>query len=243
MAMVDIPPEEAVLNTLGGGQSASFYFQIMDKIRGWIRRGLIREGEELPSERELAELFGVSRQPVGQALKTLEYLGVVRSYRGRGMVVKNIDLEQVLRHTEFIQLDSEQGRSDLHETREALEVQAAKLAAARRTPEDLERLAAALKAMEDSIRHKKYVPETSVQFHTAIVLASHNLILRDLDLLLGRLLGETRPESLRNETQRALSLRQHQLIFEAIRDQDQDAAGARMLEHLGEVWHSLSEPR
>ncbi len=241
--MVNIPPEETALNTLGGGQSASFYIQILDKIRDWIRRGVIREGEELPSERELAELFGVSRQPVNQAIKTLEYLGVVQSYRGRGVVVKNIDLEQVLRQTEFIQLDSKQGRSDLHETREALEVQAAKLAAVRRTPGDLERLEEALQAMRESIRRKNYAPATSVNFHTAIVMASHNMILRDLNLLLSRLLGETRSESLRNKAHQDLLLRQHQLIFEAIRDQDAEAAGARMEDHLNEVWHSLSEPR
>lgn len=239
--MVNIPQEEMALNRLNDGQSSTFYIQILDKLRTWISRGYLQDGEELPSERELASMFGVSRQPVNQAIKTLEYLGVVQSYRGRGVVVKNIDIQQLMRYTDFIQLDSTHGLSDLHETRVAIEIQAAKLAALRRSPEDLGRLEASLMAMDKSIVKKKFVPDTSIQFHSAIILASHNFIFKDINILLGRLLGATRHGSLRDEVQQLMALEQHRNIFEAIRSQDEEAAGEHMRRHLSEFGHSSSE--
>lgn len=239
--MVNIPQDEMALNRLNDGQSNTFYIQILDKIRTWISKGYLKEGEELPSERELASMFGVSRQPVNQAIKTLEYLGVVQSYRGRGVVVKNFDIQQLMRYTDLIQLDTIHGLSDLHEAREAIEIQSAKLAALRRLPEDLERLEDSLTAMDKSIAKKKFVPGTSVQFHSAIILASHNVIFKDINLLLGRLLGATRPESLRDEEQQRLALEQHRKIYEAIRSQDEISASEHMRKHLSEVWHSISK--
>lgn len=239
--MVNIPQDEIALNKLNDGRSNSFHIQILDKIRTWIRKGYLQEGEELPSERELASMFGVSRQPVNQAIKTLEYLGVVQSYRGRGVVIKNLDLQQLMRYTDFIQLDSRHGLSDLQEAREAIEIQSAKLAALRRLPEDLQRIEDTLTAMEKSIAKKKFVPETSVQFHSAVILASHNNIFKDINMLLSKLLGATRPGALRDEKQQRLALEQHHKIYEAIRNQDEEAASEHMHKHLCEVWHSVSK--
>jgi len=238
--MVNIPLEEIALNKLNNGQSGYFHLQILDKIRTWINKGYLKEGEELPSERELAAMFGVSRQPVNQAIKTLEYLGIVKSFRGQGVVVKKFDIQQLMCYTDFIKLDPERGLADLHEAREVIEIQAAKLAALRRLPEDLERIQAAMQAMEEGLAKKNFTPSDSVKFHDEVILASHNGIFKDINFLLSRIFGLTRSESLKNDAQRKRAIQQHRLIYQAIFEQDAGAAGEHMHTHLNEVWHSIS---
>ncbi len=81
-----IPPEEQELNKLMDKSSEVLYAQIVERIRVWIIKGYLKEGDTLPSERELAQMFDVSRMPVSQALKILEFLGVVQHIRGKAFV-------------------------------------------------------------------------------------------------------------------------------------------------------------
>jgi len=139
-----IPPEEQELNKLMDKSSEMLYTQIVERIRMWIIKGYLKEGDTLPSERDLAQMFDVSRMPVSQALKILEFLGVVQHVRGKGVCVKKIDMHQLLNNIGFLMLDPQRGLPDLFEARRAIEVHAAKLASQRRTKADLD-------AMEDAL--------------------------------------------------------------------------------------------
>ena len=75
--------------------SNALYTQIVQQIRQWIKEGRLKEGDQLPSERELAQIFDVSRVPVREALKILEFLGAVQHIRGKGVFVKKINVNQV----------------------------------------------------------------------------------------------------------------------------------------------------
>ena len=67
----------------------TLYGQIADILRERIMSGEFKPGDILPSERELAEEMQVSRIPVREAMKSLEYLGVVKQIRGKGVLVLN----------------------------------------------------------------------------------------------------------------------------------------------------------
>ena len=82
-------------------EAEPLYSQIVGHIRNWIRSGRFREGDALPSERELAATFNVSRVPVREALKILEFLGVVHYVRGRGVRVKKMRISDLLGNLEF----------------------------------------------------------------------------------------------------------------------------------------------
>ena len=75
----------------------TLYGQIADILRERIMSGEIKPGDILPPERELAEEMQVSRIPVREAMKSLEYLGVVKQIRGKGVLVQTADLSNILK--------------------------------------------------------------------------------------------------------------------------------------------------
>ncbi|HWR31396.1 MAG TPA: winged helix-turn-helix domain-containing protein, partial [Negativicutes bacterium] len=80
---MDIQP----INRDGNNETDALYMQIVERIRQWILKGQLKDGDLLPSERDLAQMFDVSRVPVREALKVLEFLGAVKHVRGKGVYV------------------------------------------------------------------------------------------------------------------------------------------------------------
>ena len=78
-------------------RNKTLYGQITDILRERIMSGEFKPGDILPSERELAEEMQVSRIPVREAMKSLEYLGVVKQIRGKGVLVQTADLSNILK--------------------------------------------------------------------------------------------------------------------------------------------------
>src|SRR5215211_5599010 len=124
------------------------YEQVADQISTWITENGLRPGDRLPPERELAQRLGVSRATLSQALVALEVIGVVAVRHGDGTVLT--DKPRVGRITDAIRAHAER-IPDVIEARDALETKIAALAAQRRTQEDLDRIDAALKAMDKDI--------------------------------------------------------------------------------------------
>ena len=67
------------MKTAAKTASGRYYEYVIDNIKGMIIRGELKQGEKIPSERELAERFNVSRVPIREALKILEYMGILDS--------------------------------------------------------------------------------------------------------------------------------------------------------------------
>jgi DNA-binding FadR family transcriptional regulator len=116
------------------------YEQIVRQIQHAIREQGLREGDRLPTERELAETFGVSRSVVREAIKVLTAQGLVESRQGSGLYVRNRPIESVSRAIVLSVLPQGDAVKQLFEFRRMLEVDAARLAAERATPEHIERL-------------------------------------------------------------------------------------------------------
>src|SRR5579875_1975114 len=156
------------------------YEQVADQLRELILSGELPQAQRLPNEATLAAQFGVSRPTIREALRELSALSLIRTTKGAsggsfvaaptadhisGFLSANIAL---LSHTESVSLD------DFLEARKALEVPAARMAAQRRTEEDLERLRAAIPdhrlEREEQFTHNK-------DFHYVLVAASGNTLL------------------------------------------------------------------
>jgi GntR family transcriptional repressor for pyruvate dehydrogenase complex len=227
----DVP----ALTPLADGTSDVFYAQIVEHIRMWILSGHLKENDVLPSERELAQMFGVSRMPVSQALKILEFLGVIQKVRGKGICVKKIDVHKLLNNIGFLILDPQRGLEDLFEVRQAIEVKAAKLASKRRTQEDLDAMEDALLEMERNILMEKSVRNASIRFHTSLINATHNDVLIKVNDFLMELLRYSRKMSLKEVTIQDRALKCHLRIFHEIKMQNEIAAGEAMEEHLLEL--------
>ena len=235
-----IPPEEQELNKLMDKSSEMLYTQIVERIRVWIIKGYLKEGATLPSERDLAQMFDVSRMPVSQALKILEFLGVVQHVRGKGVCVKKIDMHQLLNNIGFLMLDPQRGLPDLFEARRAIEVHAAKLASQRRTKVDLDAMEDALLEMERNIVMQKSVDKASMRFHSALIAAADNDVLVKVNDFLAELLMFSRQKSLKDASRQDVAFTYHKRIFQAILEQNETQAGLVMDEHLRELLASIN---
>jgi GntR family transcriptional repressor for pyruvate dehydrogenase complex len=230
-----VPPEEIQLSKVVDDNANHLYIQVLEKLRSWILRGYLQEGQFLPSERELAELFDVSRMPVAHALKILEFLGVVQFIRGKGFCIKKIDLHHIIKCVGFLVLPPENGPTAILEARKAIEPQCAQLAAQRHTAEDITEAEYAIVEMEYKIAKDDDASDLSLKFHSALVVASHNEILIKINDFLFEILKLTRQTTLRDKKRRVKSLAQHKEILEAVKAHNSTLAGELMLAHLEDV--------
>ena len=162
-------------------EGGRYYEYVIDGIKDMIARGELKCGDKLPSERELAERFNVSRVPVREALKILEYTGLLNSSRGDGAYVRNTVPEGSFEKMAFAVSATTDALMDLLELRINLEAFAAYNAAQRRTDEDIQALNQAIVDMRQAKKDPNIDDETtqnlrrlSHEFHRRMVRAAHN---------------------------------------------------------------------
>lgn len=213
--------------------------KVANQLKQAISQGLLRVGDRLPPERELAEKMGVSRPSVREALQKLEVVGLVQTVHGGGTIVKNITEQEVQTPIEAVIGRDKEKVVELAEVRACLETWAAKQAASVRTEEELEMIHKLLEMMERDLESGRIQSETDVKFHTAIAAAAHNTIflhlMQSIYQLIEYSIKHHREEIfLTLEDQKAI-YRHHLSVFKAIKDQDPLAASTAMGEHLGFV--------
>ena len=203
--------------------------EIRRQIEDAIRSGDFGPGERLPSERELVETFGVSRVSVREAIRSLEALGFVKVYQGRGVFVA--DRRSGLGEPIARWLDLHRDEVlELLGVRGALDEYAAQLAVENYEPGKIAEIAAANEvfttAVESSAPTEELVP-LDIDFHIAIAEASGNRLLYDLLSDLHSYLAESRYLAFTPVGRPALSASEHALIVEAIKARDAALAPAR----------------
>jgi GntR family transcriptional regulator, transcriptional repressor for pyruvate dehydrogenase complex len=193
--------------------------------------GQITPGTRMPSERQLAESFGVGRFVVREALKSLGLLGLLEVRQGDGTYVRPPDSSLLPRVVEWGLLVGEQRTSDLVETRQHLEPVTARLAAERRSDADLTTIKAHLDGMRDATDNDVFV-DADVAFHLSIAEATGNRVLSNMLSSIASLLNVW----IRNVIEAAESLEpsylEHVPIYDAIAERDSGAAGEAMRLHM-----------
>ena len=220
------------LNRSEKSETDALYMQIVERIRQWILTGALKDGDLLPSERDLAQMFDVSRVPVREALKVLEFLGAVKHIRGKGVYVKKIGINHVLSNIDFLMTNPTHLLTDLYEARQGLEAEAALLASERATYQDLLQIESEIMEMEKIIALGGNASEASVQFHTAVIAASHNALLIRINEMFIDLLRFSRSRSHQKQSRYKDVLSDHRFILEKIRQHDGEGAARALREHL-----------
>ncbi len=196
-----------------------------------VLSGTLAPNERLPSERRLAEDFGVSRPMVREALRSLVERGVVRVEPSRGAFVNGasgsrgfrpLDLEYRRRGTTARQLS---------EARLMLETQAAVLATQHAGADDIATLAEAVERLESSASPLERV-RNDLAFHTALVAASHNPVIETMFASIQALTVELMVRSAGDAEVVRQSAPHHRLAYEAIRDRDAARARDAIHAHL-----------
>ncbi|MDY2647860.1 FadR family transcriptional regulator [Pyramidobacter sp. SM-530-WT-4B] len=230
--------------------------QVVDSIIGEIRRRNLRKGDRLPSERELASITGVSRNLLREALAVLETQNVLQTrerggiqlVRDPGMLDFSLNLQEMI-------LWPDQSLNQLMEIRRIAEIPAARLAAKRRTDDDIAHLRRCVEELRLIEKSGENRPNDGAQwdalYHSAMVKAAGNDILtriyESIHALLLKYIGSNRARFYREArpdmSKRAL--KEHIGLLNAIENQEPDEAARIMGEHLDlfESWIIPTEHR
>ncbi len=204
---------------------------ILEQIKGLIR-GRAAGDRRLPSERDLAVQFGVSRPSVREALRTLELMGVVDTRHGSGSQLAGSGSNVLKAPFEFLIALDQPSIADLHETRQVLEIHLAGRAALRRTDSDLEAMREALDAMKSHLARPKDVTEHDLRFHQAVATASHNRVLERVMHGLHANLHSMMDAAWPGTPDMKTSFKVHVQVFDAIRRRRPEAARRAMGRHM-----------
>jgi GntR family transcriptional repressor for pyruvate dehydrogenase complex len=207
--------------------------EVMHQLADLIRRGEVKVGQRLPSEKNLAETFGVSRPVVREAFRGLRSLGLIQSRMGSGSYVSDGNA---------LRLPLLLGRytaPELHEVRTHLEVPGAALAARRATEDQIAELLGMIRQMSEPQGHRPYA-ELDATFHAYLAACTGNSVHARLIADLGELIVENSDLALSaNVLRQAQATREHRRVAEAVARRDPEAAEAAMLVHLSRVARAL----
>lgn len=207
---------------------------VSDKVIEMIATGELAVDDPLPSEAQLAEMFGVSKPVVREALKQLSLFGIVEIRQGRVAKVRALNSSALEGFFRLAIRSDGNGLRDAIDLRRAVEVELAELAATRATRLTRQPLETAFQTMADNVDSFEPWLDGDFAFHMALADASENAIMQHtMKGLSGvirytqRLLGVQ--TDLRNVRH---TLKRHEAILQAVLDGDPDAAGAAMRVHF-----------
>jgi len=220
---------------------------VVRQVEELILRGVLRPGERLPAERELADRLGVSRPSLRDAIGMLQDAGLLTARPGAGVFVADVlgsafapALTQLFaRHEEAV--------FDYLSFRRDMEGLAAERSARFASDTDLKVVQAVFDKMEaaHSKRNAEDEAQLDAQFHMAIIEASHNVVMLHMMRSMYQLLREgvfyNRQVMFKQRTTRQLLLDQHRAINAAIQTRDAEAAKAAVHAHLNYVETSLHD--
>lgn len=196
-----------------------------------IAEGVLVPGDRLPSERELAEMVGVSRSSLRQALKVLEMMGVISQRVGSGTRLNPAAASILAEPLQFLILLDGITFDELMEARLIVEPELAARAAERSSPAERKAMERAIARMEESALDADRFVASDLEFHQAIYAASGNRVCATLFTVVHQSL-----EALMRYTSARVApshtIRFHRRILAAIRREDAAAARLRMREHL-----------
>jgi GntR family transcriptional regulator, transcriptional repressor for pyruvate dehydrogenase complex len=219
-------------------ERSPLYVVVAERLRNFIESENLKPGDRLLPERELAEQLGVSRTSVRQALTAMRVMGLIDVRPGAGAYLQRPPADLVSSLAAEV-AKAEVDHPMIWEVREGVEVQAARLAARRRSDEDLAAMSEALDAMAGSIEGGGDGVDGDRLFHRAVIAAAHNELLSQLVEELGDMVDRTSEVSLTLPGRAPRSLVVHREILAAIESGDEEDAAERMRLHIAESAKSV----
>jgi GntR family transcriptional regulator, transcriptional repressor for pyruvate dehydrogenase complex len=208
-----------------------------------IRSGEFGPGDRLPTEKSLMAEYGVGRNSVREAVQALVTLGLVDVRPGRGATVIAIDSDAVMDSETISVLLKEEAVDDLYAFRRLLEIEIASRAAVAATPDDLEGIAASIRAFESALEQGRPISMLDDEFHAAVAKASHNAIYATVLDAVSGLIANARRLSMNVPWASQRARVEHQQLYEAIAAHDAEAAGEIMGTHLDSAIEAIEEGR
>jgi DNA-binding FadR family transcriptional regulator len=210
--------------------SSKLYIQIYNQIRDAILNGEFSVGDKLPSEKELCQMFNVSRVPVREALSALELSGLVESVHGAGVFVKEVN---VVSNDWVHEIDPQ----EIIRTRQILEPEVARDAARSISEIERERLRGIMERFRAEAEKESYSSRTDEDFHRCLARASGNqmfIVLYDMiwKAMEQKMWSHIQERTINSEFYRQGNYAEHMQIGQAVLDGDADTAFEIMKLHM-----------
>lgn len=219
------------------------YEEIVSQLQKMMVEGRYNPGDKLPSEREMAEILGVSRPSVREAITALAAMGILEVRPGEGTFVAHTSDRETIKSLAMILAIERNSLAELMEVRRILECEAAAMAAQRATEEDIELMEYLLGNMKDTAERREQSVEFDLQFHFAVAQATHNRVLHRLINTLDEMMHQTfltnRHEMYSSPGVARRIINEHQAILDGIKQGQPGAAQQGMASHLSHVQKGL----
>lgn len=213
-------------------EKTSVGLQAAEAIKGLILSGDLGPGDVLPSERELAGMLGISRPSLREAIRVLSAMNVLESRHGGGTYVTSLDPVLLAQPINFLLKVDSLGMRHLFEVRRVLEVEAARIAAARIGEEALAEIETIVEEATAAIGDPERYAELDFALHTRVVEATENPIYLGLYNSVSEFSLESRRSTAKVQKVRRAAHQSHLRIVAALRAHDPDRAAEAMREHL-----------
>lgn len=208
---------------------------ISDKILDLLRQRELQPGDKLPPERELAEMLGVSRPSLREALRALSIMKIIEVRQGDGTYVSELRPEDLVEHLEFVFVLDDSTLLQLFEARKVVEVGNVALAAQRITDEEITELEACLQRSERLVNEPDLFVQADLELHEIITKAARNPMLNRFMASISTLVAVSRQKTGRVAGVTEQAAADHRRIVAALKARDPQAARNAMLQHLEHV--------
>lgn len=211
------------------------------RILDMVKAGTLKPGDQLPTERDLAQSLNVSRPSVREAIRGLAILGVVRTVQGGGAYISDLDAEALLGPIQFFLSLQDLNVSELYDARSLIESDVARRAAINMDGASLVRLDAILVTQAECLDNPDAFRASDYAFHELIWVGSGNAFLKRI----GESLNVIGLEFRKRASESAAVLRQsyadHQILVAALKARDADAAAKAAEQHMHNVYRVTIE--
>ncbi|MFZ5943582.1 MAG: FadR/GntR family transcriptional regulator [Bacillota bacterium] len=222
-------------------EQESVYEKVVKRLKSSILEGKLKPGDKLPAERVLAEMLGISRTSLREALKLLSAEGLIEIKHGKGVFIAETDepINVIKKFSSKIFIETHT-LMDFFEIRKVLETQASIWAAERCSDAQICQLEEIVtKAHSELTENTKInvalLAEHDMKFHNYLAEVSGNAVLIRIMQNLIDLLNETRSQTISIPKRPYISLEEHLEIVGAIKKRDPERAGKAMYTHLKNV--------
>ena len=220
------------------------YVDVLFQLQEYLIKEKTSPGQRLPSERELASLFGVSRISIREALAILETKGLVERKVGGGTFSMGTANFAVTSLMQEVAKKRDMIREPM-EVRRVIEPKLARLAAANISSKLLLKLKTNLNRQKQKFTKGQDITDLDREFHFTIAMATKNSIFTELVEALRYALEDTRAKSLHAQEGVKVSYHGHEAIYAALESRDPDKAEEAMAAHMNQVekliWDYLAE--
>lgn len=207
---------------------------IVKQLKEAIYSGKLKPGDKLPTERELAGMFGVSRAAVRSAVLNLEQAGFleIKKGAGGGFFIRELDFKPVRDSFKDLLRLGSASITDLAEARGALEPEAARLAAERSTTDDLVKIEKSISDLEEKMNVNLPAQPEDFNFHVYVAEGAKNPIILILMRALMDILFQSVGSYIVGPEKNEEVITQHKRILHAIKRKDTKSAYELSLEHV-----------